>query len=117
MYKLKLFFSWQSDTKDNHKTISQALRNACEEIRAEGSYDIMYDESTWYQSGSPIIDSIVVEKHSKNGIVQQDIAPMIRRLDVTVAEKDLKRRSIGWMRIFSACRKPRCRQDNLICNL
>lgn len=36
-------------------------------------------------------DSIIVEKHSKNGIVQQDIAPMIRRLDVTVAEKDLIR--------------------------
>lgn len=33
-------------------------------------------------------DSIVVEKHSKNGVVQQDIAPMIRSLCVFVPDRE-----------------------------
>lgn len=33
-------------------------------------------------------DSIVVEKHSKNGVVQQDIAQMIRSLDVSVPDRE-----------------------------
>lgn len=84
MHKLKLFFSWQSDTKDNHKTISQALQNACNDIRAEGYYDIMYDESTWYQSGSPVIDSIVVEKARNCDIFVADLTPI-----KTSGKKDL----------------------------
>lgn len=39
MHKLKLFFSWQSDTKDNHEKIVRALQNACDDIRADGDYD------------------------------------------------------------------------------
>ena len=55
MRKLQLFFSWQSDVNDNHKTMGDALKKACEDIRAEGEYDITYDESTWARSGSPVI--------------------------------------------------------------
>lgn len=33
-------------------------------------------------------DSIIVEKHSKNGVVQQDIAPMIRSLEVSVPDEE-----------------------------
>ena len=62
MTKLQLFFSWQSDVKYNHKTIGDALRSACDEICAEGEYDITYDESTWGRSGSPIIEAVVLEK-------------------------------------------------------
>lgn len=51
MYKLKLFFSWQSDTKGNHEKIRKSLMDACDVIRAEGVYDIIYDESTWNRSG------------------------------------------------------------------
>ena len=76
MRKLKLFFSWQSDTKDNHKKISQALMNACDEIRAEGIYDIDYDESTWNRSGSPVIDSTVVEKAKKCDLFVADLTPI-----------------------------------------
>ena len=53
MRKLQLFFSWQSDVNDNHKTMGDALKKVCEDIRAEGEYDITYDESTWARSGSP----------------------------------------------------------------
>lgn len=76
MRKLKLFFSWQSDTKDNHKKISQALMNACDEIRAEGIYDIDYDESTWNRSGSPVIDSTVVEKAKNCDLFVADLTPI-----------------------------------------
>jgi len=76
MYKLKLFFSWQSDTKDNHKKIGQSLMNACDTIRAEGVYDIIYDESTWNRSGSPVIDSTVVEKAKDCDIFVADLTPI-----------------------------------------
>ena len=62
MIKLELFFSWQSDVTGNHKMIGDALREACEDIRSEGEYDINYDESTWGRSGSPVIETVVVEK-------------------------------------------------------
>lgn len=76
MHKLKLFFSWQSDTKDNHKKISQSLKTACDEIRAEGVYDINYDESTWNRSGSPVIDSTVVEKAKNCDLFVADLTPI-----------------------------------------
>lgn len=76
MHKLKLFFSWQSDTKDNHKKIGQSLVKACDEIRAEGIYDIDYDESTWNRSGSPVIDSTVVEKAKKCDLFVADLTPI-----------------------------------------
>ena len=66
MKSLILFFSWQSDVKDNHKTIGDALRKACDDIRAEGEYDIVYDESTWARSGSPVIEAVVQEKIQKS---------------------------------------------------
>lgn len=84
MHKLKLFFSWQSDTKGNHSKISKSLKNACEAIRGEGAYDIAYDESTWYRSGSPVIDSTVVEKAKHCDIFVADLTPI-----ETTGTKDL----------------------------
>ena len=84
MHKLKLFFSWQSDTKGNHEKIGQALQNACDDIRAEGDYDIVYDESTWNRSGSPVIDSTVVEKAKNCDIFVADLTPI-----ATSGTKDL----------------------------
>ena len=84
MHKLKLFFSWQSDTKGNHEKIGQALQNACDDIRAEGDYDIIYDESTWNRSGSPVIDSTVVEKAKNCDIFIADLTPI-----ATSGTKDL----------------------------
>lgn len=76
MSKLKLFFSWQSDTKDNHKKIGQSLMKACDVIRTEGVYDIIYDESTWNRSGSPVIDSTVIEKAKNCDIFVADLTPI-----------------------------------------
>lgn len=76
MYKLKLFFSWQSDTKGNHEKIRKSLMDACDVIRAEGVYDIIYDESTWNRSGSPVIDSTVVEKAKNCDIFVADLTPI-----------------------------------------
>lgn len=76
MKSLKLFFSWQSDVKDNHKTIGDALKKACDDIRAEGVYDIVYDESTWARSGSPVIEAVVLEKIKKCDLFVADLTPI-----------------------------------------
>lgn len=76
MPKLKLFFSWQSDIKGNHEKIKEALKNACNIIRTEGYYDIIYDESTWNRSGSPIIESTVVEKVMNCDLFVADVTPI-----------------------------------------
>ncbi len=74
--KLKLFFSWQSDVKVNHEKIGDALRKACDEIRSEGEYDIVYDESTWARSGSPVIENVVLEKIQKCDLFVADLTPV-----------------------------------------
>lgn len=84
MKSLKLFFSWQSDVKDNHKTIGDALKKACDDIRAEGEYDIVYDESTWARSGSPVIEAVVQEKIQKCDLFVADLTPIS-----TAGKKDL----------------------------
>lgn len=76
--KLKLFFSWQSDLKDNHKKIGDALRAACDEIRLEGEYDILYDESTWARSGSPVIENVVLDKIKKCDLFIADLTPVAK---------------------------------------
>ena len=76
MKLLKLFFSWQSDVKDNHKIFSDSLIEACNTIREEGMYDIHYTESTWERSGSPIIDKTVMEKAKECDIFVADLTPV-----------------------------------------
>lgn len=76
MKKLKLFFSWQSDTKGNHKNISDSLIEACDVIRNEGEYDINYTESTWERSGSPIIEKTVMAKAKDCDIFVADLTPI-----------------------------------------
>lgn len=84
MKELKLFFSWQSDVKDNHKIIGDALRKACDDIRSEGEFDIVYDESTWARSGSPVIEDVVLEKIQKCDLFVADLTPV-----ATTSKKDL----------------------------
>ena len=84
MKKLKLFFSWQSDVKENHKMIGDTLREACEDIRLEGDYDIDYDESTWGISGSPVIETVVVEKIKACDLFVADVTPIF-----STGKKDL----------------------------
>lgn len=76
MKKLTLFFSWQSDVKDNHIAIGEALSNACNDIRSEGEYDITYDESTWGRSGSPVIETVVLEKIKACDLFVADLTPV-----------------------------------------
>lgn len=76
MYSLKLFFSWQSDINENHKTIRESLVMACDTIKEEGTYDIKYTESTWERSGSPIIDKVVMEKAKDCDMFVADLTPV-----------------------------------------
>ena len=84
MYKLTLFFSWQSDTPGNHRIIKNALIKACDTIRNEGTYDIAYDESTWNESGSPVIEKTVNDKAKSCDIFVADVTPV-----GTIGKKDL----------------------------
>lgn len=76
MKKLTLFFSWQSDVKGNHIAIGEALINACNDISSEGEYDITYDESTWGRSGSPVIETVVLEKIKACDLFVADLTPV-----------------------------------------
>ena len=76
MEKMDLFFSWQSDVDGNHKMIGDALRDACNVIRSEGIFDIVYDESTWRRSGSPVIDTVVLEKIKACDLFIADLTPI-----------------------------------------
>jgi hypothetical protein len=78
MRRLQMFFSWQSDVSDNHKTMGNALKKACEVIRDEGEYDIAYDESTWARSGSPVIEAVVAEKIKKCDLFIADLTPIAK---------------------------------------
>ena len=84
MRKLNLFFSWQSDVKNNHEKIKEALRKVCDDIRTEGEYDIVYDESTWGRSGSPVIEDVVLEKIKNCDLFVADLTPVS-----TTGKKDL----------------------------
>lgn len=77
MKKLKLFFSWQSDVNGNHEKIRDALILACETILQEGEYNIQYTESTWGRSGSPIIESVVMEKAKDCDMFVADLTPVV----------------------------------------
>lgn len=76
MKELTLFFYWQSDVKDNHRIIGESLKNACNDIRSEGEYDITYDESTWGRSGSPVIETVVLEKIKACDLFIADLTPV-----------------------------------------
>lgn len=84
MHKLKLFFSWQSDTKGNHDKFRDAITKACDELREETEFDIDYDESTWERSGSPVIDQVVYEKICNCDLFVADLTPI-----ETSGKKDL----------------------------
>ena len=49
---------------------------ACDTIRNEGTYDIAYDESTWNESGSPVIEKTVNDKAKSCDIFVADVTPV-----------------------------------------
>ena len=53
-------------------------------------------------------DSLIVEKKGKNGIVQQDIIPMIRYVDVTAGEKEVQ------IELLACCQNPTLNPMQLI---
>ena len=61
MKKLTLFFSWQSDIKENHSIIKDSLVKACQLLKKKKLFDIQYDESTREVSGAPNIERTVAK--------------------------------------------------------
>jgi hypothetical protein len=76
MRKLKLFFSWQSDTPDNHKLMRKGIEKACKKLKEKNGYNIVYDESTRGEAGSPDIVDIIEKKIDHCDIFIADVSPI-----------------------------------------
>lgn len=74
-----IFFSWQSDVKNNLAFIDRKIRDAVEEIAALPEMKgctINYDHSTQNRSGSPEIVSTVHQKINQCDVFIGDITPI-----------------------------------------
>lgn len=74
-----VFFSWQSDEKQNKTIIRRSIMTACKAIEKNNGYSFVYDESTRDVPGSPDIPSTVFEKIRNCDIFVADITPIAQR--------------------------------------
>lgn len=75
--QLKIFYSWQSDTKAaaNRSLIQSALENAAREIAADGSIGVepVVDRDTTNVPGSPDIGATILSKIAASDVVVADV--------------------------------------------
>lgn len=76
MRRITIFFSWQSDTPQNHSKIKKGLEKACRKLSTELSCEVVYDESTRGESGSPKIDDVVERKIDLCDVFVADATPV-----------------------------------------
>lgn len=76
MRRITVFFSWQSDTPQNHSKIKKGLEKACRKLSTELSCEVVYDESTRGESGSPKIDDVVERKIDLCDVFVADATPV-----------------------------------------
>lgn len=84
MKKLTLFFSWQSDIKENHSIIKDSLVKACQLLKKKKLFDIQYDESTREVSGAPNIERTVAKKIENCDMFIADITPIACQRDKAI---------------------------------
>lgn len=76
MRRLIVFFSWQSDIPQNHSKIKNGLEKACKRLSKELSCEVVYDESTRDEAGSPKIDDVVEKKIDLCDVFVADATPV-----------------------------------------
>jgi len=75
---IKIFYSWQSDQKQNRRFIRSALDQAIDELRQdltleEASRDIVADQDTAGLPGSPAIADAILQKIRKAEVFVADL--------------------------------------------
>lgn len=76
MRRLIVFFSWQSDIPQNHSKIKNGLEKACKRLSKELCCEVVYDESTRGEPGSPKIDDAVEKKIDLCDVFVADATPV-----------------------------------------
>lgn len=76
MRRLIVFFSWQSDIPQNHSKIKNGLEKACKRLSKELCCEVVYDESTCGEPGSPKIDDVVEKKIDLCDVFVADATPV-----------------------------------------
>lgn len=77
--RIIVFFSWQSDILRNSK-IKNGLEKACKRLSKELSCEVVYDESTREEAGSPKIDDVVEKKMDLCDVFVADSTPVTERV-------------------------------------
>lgn len=75
-HQFNIFFSWQSDIKENRSIISNAIKTACKKLKDNEGYSINIDDATRDRPGSPVIESSVKSKIDSCDIFIADITPI-----------------------------------------
>lgn len=76
MRRIIVFFSWQSDTPNNHSKIKKGLEKACKKLSTELGVEVVYDESTRGEAGSPRIEGVVESKINNCDVFVADATPV-----------------------------------------
>ena len=53
-HQFNIFFSWQSDIKENRSIINNAIKTACRKLKDNEGYSINIDDATRDRPGSPV---------------------------------------------------------------
>ena len=78
--RIIVFFSWQSDILQNRSKIKNGLEKACKRLSKELSYEVVYDESTRDEAGSPKIDDVMEQKIDLCDVFVADATPVTERV-------------------------------------
>lgn len=76
IHQFNIFFSWQSDIKDNKNIIRKGIKDACQKLKQSNGYDINIDEATRNIPGAPKIEDSIKDKINSCDIFIADITPI-----------------------------------------
>lgn len=75
-HQFSIFFSWQSDIKENKSIIRSGINNACNKLKQSNNYQFLVDEATRNLPGSPNIEESVKTKIEHCDVFVADITPI-----------------------------------------
>ena len=76
IHQFNIFFSWQSDVKENKNIIRKGIKDACQKLKQTNGYEINIDEATRDIPGAPKIEDSIKDKISSCDIFIADITPI-----------------------------------------
>ncbi len=76
MRRIVVFFSWQSDTPNNHSKMKSGLEKACKKLSKEFGCEVVYDEATRGEVGAPKIEDVAQRKIDDCDVFVADVTPV-----------------------------------------